>query len=166
MADLKRQPRWVRYEPDFANNLEQEPGARFYLEVATALTKEQLADWGKRLADEMSAAADNVPAALARGFEGVVRMGGEPLTVDGAPVATLEAFLALVSGQADAGMADVLDLSTTVRRFNSMEGSRALFFERLSGGSTTTRFPRTGKARSQTAAPQSGASTSSTDSSG
>lgn len=177
MANLTRKPRWVRFEPDLGNNLELPPEERFYLEIASSLTKEQLTEAFLTLKAEMESVAETAKAegraetaaelagAITKGIGEYVRTG--PLTVDGVKVDGLSGYLEhVVAGLADQGGYNIEEVTVQLRRVNSFTGSRALFYERLSGGATSTQPPSTGLGGSQTAAPRNGSNTSSSVTSG
>jgi hypothetical protein len=170
MADLKRQPRWARFEPDFGDNLQLPPDERFYFEVQAGLTKEEMKATLERLAAETGAAPETpegIAKAFAKAFEGLVQMGREPLTVEGKGVGSLEEYLRLcIELHADNGGFHLEELSATFRRINSFTGARALFYARPSGGGASTVRQSSASGSSRRAAPPSGASTSSSASSG
>lgn len=72
----------------------------------------------------------------------VMRLGTRPLTVNGTPIATLRGYLELVVQAAEA-IYHLREAAQAVRWVNTMEGSKALFSERLSGGGFSTRGPKT-----------------------
>lgn len=179
MPNLTRTYRWERFEPHLGDNLELPPERRFYLEVASGLTKEQLeaferatvtvdlvASAEKELqperdrmeavqkdpastSEQVTAALEEwatkfqnaVNQALAAHFERaltpVVRLGAEPLTVDGTAITTLRAYLDLIVKLG--GQYNLRELASTVRGYNTLEGAKALFSERPSGGGSSTR---------------------------
>lgn len=190
MPNLTRTYRWERFEPHLGDNLELPPERRFYLEVASGLTKEQLAKFEldaktKILTDEAvakhapekerllelekaGAPAAEIAEGLARWvddvdrsitdclvehfikvLEPVVRLGAEPLTVDGRAITTLAEYLRLITEVR--GRYNLTELSSMVHWYNSREGSAELFYERLSGGGASTLARKTGATGSQRA---------------
>jgi len=71
-----------------------------------------------------------------------VKMGAEPLNIDGQPIRTLEQYMRAVSQVADqAAMEEPL---RALRAANSLGGAQVVFSKRPSGGSTGTRSPGNG----------------------
>lgn len=144
MASLDRLFRWERYVPDLGGN--RELPQPFYLEIASGLTKQQLGDVfdavtlaqrsaeseNQTLAEYLTATIPGVAAAL----DGVVRLGKEPLTVQGSPVSSLTEYLLLAVHTP--GQVSFLEVLQALGEFNSAEGARRLFSARHSGGLATT----------------------------
>jgi hypothetical protein len=85
---------------------------------------------------------------LADGWAPFVRLGSVPLTLNGSPVASLRDYLGHVLQQP--GRYNVVELARVLAQLNSVEGSRELFSERRSGGSTSTGDQGNGAAGSAT----------------
>jgi len=134
--------RWERYVPDLGDNRTLE--RPFFLLVRGGLTEAQLQEHGEKLRS-----LDGTPESAARALADVVRLGDEPLTLDGQAVTTLEEYVRAVW---TASRFDVwLELVRAVAWHNSLEGRRALFSARLSGGWASTPAPPTpGAARAAT----------------
>jgi len=148
MADLKRTYRWERYTPDLGDNREQPEGQRLELDVASALTGEQLAQYDAAVRDAFEAAKQTpveLPALLAAAFAPYVRLVGSH-TVEGKPVTNLGEYLGVVTSLS--GVYNLRELAQVVRDFNSVGGTGELFSQRHSGGLRTT--------RAGSAAPQTG----------
>ncbi len=149
MPEFKSLIRWERFEPDLGSNRELEPKARFYVELAVGATKEQLRDIaaqvdlvfdppapapveGKAPPTERPSPA----AGLAKLFEPWIRLGKESLVVDGKPVTSLAEYFGLFDQVINTN--NLIELPRAFGMYNSVNGARELFFERLSGGSTST----------------------------
>lgn len=153
MAELKRTFRWQEYKPDIGENRELEKP--FALEVAVGLTKEKLDELlalGKRITEKLYAqgSLDEQLDDLTKMLEPFVRLGPEPLIVNGARVEDLRGYLKLCASMPD--LVNMLEVPMAVRMVNSLGGPQELFFERLSGGFSTTRSRSAAKAGSQGAA--------------
>jgi hypothetical protein len=151
MANLTRTFRWERLVPDLGDNKEQPKP--FYLEVASGLSILERQDVGTalqaafvELQDDFTTDAYAVKAASA--LSGVVRLGAEPLTVAGVPVATLEEYFKLVLPFP--GSPNWFEVVRALTDFNSADGSKALFFARHSGGPVGIPAPSAAKAANQT----------------
>lgn len=121
--------RWERYEPAIGNNQALPPKERFYLEISTGLSTTAYVEFFERLVDSKNT---DLPALL----EGVVRMGKEPLWVEGKHIATLADYVDLAMRQP--GLNLFAELIEALKWHNSVEGEKELFSERLSGGSAST----------------------------
>lgn len=165
MPDLNSAIRWVRYEPDLGENRKQK--SPFFLEVASGLTKRELENLATRVKDAtavkgpppaegedaeawLDAARDAQAERLAASYEGVVKVGSEPLSLKGKPVTGLVGYLRLIITQQ--GFFLLRELAAAVRNANSLEGVEALFSERHSGGFSFTGDPSAVKEESPTAA--------------
>lgn len=135
MANLSTK-QWVRYEPNIPGNLELPVAERFYLEVRAGLSTLELQAMRSGVAEVVAKDAESRHVELAAKLDGVVRMGAEPLSLEGVPVEGLAGYLAAVSTQV--GMPLVTELFTKVNELNSWDGVRALFSVRPSGGGTGT----------------------------
>lgn len=148
MANLETLIRYQRFAPDLGANRELEKP--FFVELAVGMTKLQL----KALADTVDTVDEKATGMgdeeylehavkkMADALAPYVKMGTEPLVVNGKRIETLSELLTLYATLAS-GPAAMLELSTALRWFNSIGGATALFFERLSGGSVST-TPRSG----------------------
>lgn len=157
---------WERFEPQLGDNHRLPPAQRLYLEVACGLTKQQLKACLRAL-DFTSLQPDVVAATkeaatpepgekpnealervVERMMEGLcveqlaaawgpyVRMGAVHTTINGVTIATLKDYLAVVIQQP--GRFNMVELSRVIGQINTVTGTRALFFERLSGGPVFT----------------------------
>jgi len=165
MAALSSLIRWQQYQPDIGEN--RSLARPFFVEIAVGLTKpnlQALSDVSEPpllpprdesapavTPEELEAALQARVDALAAALAPYVRMGTEPLSVDGVAVDTLPKLLKLYTGLA-AGPVALLELPSAVRWFNTAGGATQLFFERLSGGFASTTPGNTGRAGSQRAA--------------
>lgn len=175
MPTLERLFRWERFEPDLGNNRELPPKARFYVEIAVGLTKERLRDLGEKWvaawpnpkAIEVAVVVDEVVATdltpaeplplgppraerLAAVFANIIRMGKEPLSFEGKPITTLAEYFELCGTLSN--VLNLIELQRALIEANGVTGMQELFFERLSGGFTSTGGRNIGPAGSQTAA--------------
>lgn len=180
MANLKLEMRFEKYVPvvggndklqvpfyfDLAcgltraqmNALDKAVSAIFEREVKEAW--ESLGELPKDSSPEQRAEHEEARAALmleaeikgiARVLEPYVKIGAEPLTIDGQPIRTLEQYFRAVALVADqAAMEEPL---RALRLANSLGGAQVVFSKRPSGGSTGTRSQPNGSAGNQTAAP-------------
>lgn len=154
MPNLDSLIRWQPYAPDLGENRESK--RPFYVELAVGLTKADLAQLGEsvsalaeepadaanenkgaRTEDEMRARLEADADTLARALTPWVRLGKEPLSVNGEAVDTLPKLLRLYT-RISGGAVAMLELATALRFFNTAGGKTQLFFERLSGGSVST----------------------------
>lgn len=170
MANLTRLHRWERLVPDLGDNRELE--RPFFLEVAAGLSRERREAAGIAVREaydasvgeggklDFAALAKHAAAALAD----IVRLGAEPLTVDGQPITSLEEYLLLVL--AAPGAPNYVEIVQSVSEFNSAEGNLALFFARRSGGASTTPDQSAAKAAAPMAGQPGGRTTSAPASSG
>lgn len=158
MANLNGVTRWQKYVPNIGENLSLE--RPFYVEVLVGITKAQL-----RQVEEAQKSMPPPPEGateeqlleadlshLDKVLSPFVRMGAESLHVGDRHIRTLHELLKLYSEMAD-GQHAMLELSAAVAWFNSAGGRTQDFYARLSGGSASTPFPRSGSGRSQRAVP-------------
>ena len=162
MADLTRTHRWESFVPDLGDNRAQPKP--FFLLIASGLTKENLRAFHASLdalGARMVEVADDAARidAWAEVFAPYVQMGDEPLVIDGKPIATLRDYLALLLVEVQ-GQYNTIELSLALADYNSFQGTRRLFFERLSGGPLSTPALSSEKAAPPRAAPSSGTQTS------
>lgn len=143
MAKLEYLHHWAKYVPDIGNNRELEKP--FYLEVATGLSFERLERAKKELKElaDLGLSPKDFAARTAAIFDGMVRMGAEPLEVGGTPVPGLAEYLEMVVAHAGVGYLEVMK---TVYRFNSVGEADRLFSERHSGGTASTPVQSAAKA--------------------
>ncbi len=156
MANLTRTYRWLRYIPDLGDN--RELPKPFYLELTSGLTKLALAGFYERLrvwSEEKHEGAEAFVEATTALLSPHVRMGAEPLSLEGRPITTLREYIAM--GLDVLGESPVLELVRMVREYNELgEGPKLVFFERPSGGTSTTPIPSTERAASEMVAPSNG----------
>lgn len=141
--------RWVRLEPELGDNRKLPEAKRFFLEVAAGLTKDQMQALFEGLAEktktrnvegkEMEDIFREYAADLAAAFGPFVRMGSEPLRINGAEVKTLADYFGV--GVRQKAQPIITELFAAVRTANSVEGTRELFSGRHSGGFTFTGEP-------------------------
>lgn len=149
MPSLDNAFKWVRYEPDLGGNRQLPEAQRFFLEVACGLTKLQLERLYEQLGEKskdrqtegktLEELFTEYAADLSDVLGCFVRMGKEPLKLNGAEVKTLADYLEVAVRQH--GQPLVTELFTAVRTANSVEGTRELFSGRHSGGFTFTGEP-------------------------
>lgn len=132
MAELTRTWKWVRMVPNLGNN--KELPNPFWLKVKSGLTLEERQAFFDRL--EAMRAAGRFKDEFAAFVGEYVEMGDEPLVVKGKPIETMAEYLALLD--TIASVENVSELIHAVRWANSVEGTKALFFEQLSGGGAFT----------------------------
>lgn len=129
MPDLSAQT-WERCPPNLGDNRKQE--RPFYFLVRANLTIAERDSYVDRLSS-LIGSKDTTPEKLAELLGEFIRMGDEPLTVDGKPIASLLDYLHLLNTLA--GTPLVNELFGWVPYVNSMEGARDRFFEQRSGAS-------------------------------
>jgi hypothetical protein len=149
MANLDNLIRWQEFKPDLGENRRLKKP--FHVLLAVGLSKLDL----QRLMDSLEAlkqkppeegeaqtsapelseeqAANAAAEKLAAALAPFVKLGSEPLTVNGEAIDTLAKLLKLYA-QLPAGGAATLELAWALRYFNGIGGQSELFFERLSGG--------------------------------
>lgn len=152
MAELSSK-KWVRYEPSIPGNAELPEAQRFHLEVQAGLSVLEYSEASRAFFDVWSTGKRDDPelgAKLAAPLLPFVRLGKEPLTLNGAPVAGLAEYLHAFAQQVGAPL--VVELIGCFGWHNSYEGQRVVFSVRSFGGSTGTASPQTEPAGSQAAA--------------
>lgn len=152
MADLSSK-KWVRYEPSIPGNAELPEAQRFYLEVQAGLSVLEYSEASKAFVDVWSAGKRDDPEVgtkLATPIEAFVRLGKEPLTLNGAPVTSLAEYLQAFAQQVGAPL--LVELIGCFGWHNSYEGQRVVFSVRSFGGSTGTASTPTEPAENQAAA--------------
>ena len=134
---------WEKYVPTIGENATLEKP--FYLRVKVGLTKAEFTNVMGKLSE--SKTADDVSAAFSVCFE----LGDEPLNVNGAPISSMLDYVKIAESQRNADL--IAEMIWTLGNFNSVEGRRLTFSERLSGGSASTRSgaPKTANASSGSA---------------
>jgi len=137
MPTLTRTYRWERFEPHLGDNLELPAGRRFYLELASGLSKAQLEAFGMAHREAMKETPEASVAPTAKALESYVRLGAEPLVVDGQPVDTLEKYVGLCFSTP--GLFNLVELTNTLAEFNSLGGTFSHFSAWRSGGVSGTR---------------------------
>lgn len=155
--------RWVRYEPTLPGNLDLPDGKRFYLELLSGMTKAQLFAMNEALKTRVRLGLDGKPRMPTPGEEeedvcrlaevaaGVIRLGSEPLTIDGVEVKELVDYLRPVRQQMAEYWFD--ELFGRLLEINRTEGMKAVFSVRPSGGSSGTPDPSSASKANQPAAP-------------
>ena len=148
MPTLSRTFRWERFEPHLGNNLELPPKQRFYLEVASGLSKAQLEAFGKAHQAALKGTMEESVGPMAAELAPYVRLGAEPLIVDGQAIDTLEKYVGLVLGAV--GLFNLIEVTQAVVDFNSINGSFSHFSAWRSGGTSGTRAGSAAPATAQT----------------
>lgn len=152
MADLSSK-KWVRYEPSIPGNAELPEAQRFYLEVQAGLSVLEYSDASKTFFDVWSTIKRDDPqlgAKLAEPLAPFVRLGKEPLTLNGEPVVDLASYIQTFAQTIGAPL--LVELIGCFGWHNSYEGQRVVFSVRSFGGSTGTASPQTEPAENQPAA--------------
>lgn len=133
MANLDDLCTWEMYVPRIGNN--KSLPQPFHLLIKCGMSILEFSAFVK----EWKAAPDTTEGQAAI-LESMVKMGPEPLTVGGKPIESLRAYLDLVfAGQ---GLPLYQELIGAILNFNSVQGTQALFSERLSGGGVSIVFGR------------------------
>lgn len=128
MANLQTLQQWRAFAPDIGNNLELPAGEQFLLEVAVGLSFQELAEYQTSL---KSTPPGDLPEILTK----YVRVIGGPHTLAREPISSVADLWALLMKHAAPA---IFEITTAVPHFNSVPETRALFFERRSGGSAFT----------------------------
>lgn len=148
MANLTLR-RWIPFAPDVGDNLALPEAEQLKLEIATALTSEQL----KTLLASVSESKWGKLTELAPAFEPYVRVQAGH-SIDGKPLASVADYFAAVCDVSSGGAAAIYaELTRQVVRLNSVEGELELFSQRRSGGSASTVAPSAAAKGSATAGP-------------
>lgn len=134
MPDLKTLGRWEKYVPNLGDNREQEKP--FFLLVQADLTIQAYSAFLGRFQAWLETPGDEPVSTFVGVFDGLVKMGSEPLSINGEPVTDFPGYVKVLLSLT--GIDLVLELVQVIRHYNSVEGTRELFFERLSGGRFTT----------------------------
>lgn len=133
--------RWEKYIPDLGKNRElKQP---FYFRIKSGLPKLAMKDFFRRI-DALKEKPEELWERLAPAFEGMVEFGDEPLTLGGKPVTKLTEYFQVVAEYTNS--APYVELVEAVTQLNTLGGTRALFYERLSGGGASTAYPPTERA--------------------
>ena len=122
----------TKHYPAIPGNEELPEAERFSLVISSGVPLLRM----RQLLDDARAGAFDSPEGAAKALEGLVELGPVPLTLDGEPVPTLEAYIRAIQGQAGQPLLD--ELLGKVREVNSLEGARVVFSKRQSGGSAST----------------------------
>lgn len=150
--ELKRTYRWERFEPNIGENLELPKEQRFFLLLASGLSRtalETLLEQANRpQAEEVT--EESLLDGMHSILEPYARVG-EPSTIDGVTVNSLRDYLKVVFEMT--GDYNWLELGRALAHFNSVKGTRELFYARHSGGFSSTTSRKEEKAGSQMAAP-------------
>lgn len=120
---------WEKYVPTLGDNKTQE--RPFFLMVKSGLTRTQFEGLLEKVG-EFRNKKDNSPEALVGLFGDLVKLGDEPLSVDGEPIKDLLGYMRLVASQVATPL--LVEMVGAIRHFNSVEGVQEAFFARLSGG--------------------------------
>lgn len=143
--------RFERFVPDIGNNRQE--ASPFFLEVASNLPLPEMDALEQRLRS-LSQFNPSDESQFIQGVLGAlgdtVKMGTEPLTVNGEAITDLAGYIAL--SLRVSGLGPLWELFRAVRTYNSVEGVRALFYERSSGGTVFTGSRKTGANADQMAA--------------
>lgn len=127
--------RWRRWPLNLGDNLSLPKEEQAYIEVKMGLSKAQLKGLDERLQqlpDDDTQALEQLTGVL----EEVVRLGRVALFVDGEAIDSVRKLAALMF--ADAARQMLIEVTGAVQYTNTVQGSRDLFFERLSGGASGT----------------------------
>lgn len=160
MPDLTNTVRWVEYVPDLLGNRDAPVtahGGPFYFLLHGSMSKEQLRALEDRIGERIRTfeplpddATEEQKAARAAEFEAEVveryaqalekfiRLGDEPLTVDGRRIDSLKAYLELTMGERLVGAGAFLEVVGALRAANTLSGQTSFSSGRLSGGFTST----------------------------
>lgn len=147
--------KWERFVPDIGDNRAQE--RPFFFRIKSGISKVEFRDFLQRVT-QMKTGGENALETIMAVFTDLVELGDEPLSINGVEVKTLSEYFERISENLNAQ--PYFELLGAVKDFNSLEGTRSLFFERLSGGTASTVTPATARAESQTDARSSGSGTS------
>jgi hypothetical protein len=166
MPDLTNTTRWVEYVPDLLGNRACE--RPFYFEVSGSLSRAQLdalrAAVSKRSAldppgegatDEAvkayrEATRLELVARYATALEPFIRLGDEPLTVEGVAIKTLADYLDFATSKLT-GLATFTEPWQALLAANTMDARTPFFSAQLSGGFTFTTGQNTARAGAKTA---------------
>lgn len=147
---------WTRFEPDLGDNLKLPPKERLHLLIACGLSKQQLKQFNQavlgfdEVGPQTSAPRDGesetealeraTREAAAKNLAGAagayVRAGAGRHSIGGREVRTLEDYLLAILEQRS--QFSLSELIRAMHEINSVGGNRALFSERLFGGSSFT----------------------------
>lgn len=168
MPDLTSTIRWVEYAPDLLGN--KEADQPFYFLFHGSMSKAQINTLAAAMAlpvsvpdlpdgataeqrtDHEAAVSQAIIERDSAALEPYVKLGREPLFVDGARIETLRGYFEFVMGPRLASASAYEEVRRALLLANMMDYRVSFSSGRLSGGSTSTGSPRNGKAGSQTAA--------------
>ena len=122
----------TKHYPSIPGNAELPESERFSLVISSGVSLLRM----RQLLDDAKAGAFDTPVGAAAALAGLVELGPVPLTLDGEPVTTLEAYVRAIQGQAGQPLLD--ELLNRVREVNSLEGARVVFSKLQSGGTAST----------------------------
>lgn len=148
MPAFEKPYRWEPFAPEICDNRELEPQEQFVVELAVGLSKTQLTELAAAF-DQVLASAERVKGMVDL-FTPFIRLGSEPLTVDGKAITNLPEYFEWCAGLHNA--ANLLELPNALAKANSVQGMHETFFARLSGGFGSTAAHPNAKAGSQRAA--------------
>lgn len=171
--ELTKRFHWERYEPNIGDNLAAPPGERLWFELAVGMSFLDLKEFNRipgtlrdsaapvskpssETSEDINAhfektraeANDKAADILSAGWAPFVRLGSGSHSVDGKPLTGLRDYLRFIIEQP--GVYNIGELSKEMNRLNSVNGTRALFSEPPSGGSTSTPRPLAAPGGSQT----------------
>lgn len=164
MPDLSNTIRWVEYPPDLLGNLEAERPFYFLLhgslskaevralreatsrkvgpELPAELPEDATEEQRVARAAELEAHSEETRKAIvardAAALEPYVKLGEEPLTVDGKRIATLRDYFELVMSPRLMGLNAYFEVQKALIAANTMEPRVSFSSGRSSGGSTST----------------------------
>lgn len=136
--DISITHRWRRLVPDIGDNLKA--AKPFFLEVAEGVTNdrmERLLSGDKAIVKESAAKTrEELAGVMAQVVDGLVRLGTEPLTINGEKVETVEQYLLIAARSSNCYL--WFELVGTLIQLNTLAGGMELFWQRQSGGTSTT----------------------------
>lgn len=179
MGHLSNGYHWERFAPKIGNNLELRVEERIHLDIAVGLTVMELVDFHRALETLKDIPIGRTPGAtedqpkdinvaiaelgellvhqmrpkaeaLAAAWGPFVRLVGTH-SIAGRAVATLGDYLLVGLGQV--GVFNIVEIRQQVDNLNSIKGTRELFSDALSGGSSSTGVQGSAPASRPTAGP-------------
>ncbi len=151
MPELKQCWRWERVVPDLGDNRDLDTPFYYEVKAGLSIVERQAFRDGLSSLNTEGKGEEEVVKTYADFFGQYIRLGKEPLVVEGKPIETLADYIRLVVGIG--GMSNFHELIGSVNYFNSLEGGRRLFYERLSGGTAFTGSRNNGKASGRMGGP-------------
>lgn len=142
MPDLSSVHRWRRLVPEIGDN--QTQPKPFFLEVAEGVTNARMAEFAaarKALAEAKDGKGKPLPNEelvpyMKAVVDGLVRMGSEPLSLNGKKIETVDDYLLICACSANFFL--WFELAGTIDKMNSIPGGAELFWLRQSGSTPTT----------------------------